>query len=1272
MCVFSFFVFNLKFLIVNGQTYPVQISTQLIPPYSGYLPDYADPSAEKLKVILQFNDFSVAQYNLKLKFEIKGNGFTLSTKTFYNAPPITLLPGQPLLLSSIDLAPYLNSNNLDFIGINQNQYEQRMALPEGYYSICVKAYDYYNNTNIQVSNEACANAWFTLSDPPFLNLPLCASVITPQTPQNVLFQWTPINLGSPNSAMNTEYEFALWEIRPDSNANPNQVVLSTAPVYSIVTQQTFINYGIIETSLNLYMKYVWRVRVKDNTGRDWFKNNGYSQICTFTYGNLTNVIGNALNLTLNAQTVNHRTGQCDWTKQSAFTSYLLQVRKQGAAYWFDYLNISGLEKVSNLEPNTTYECRVRGEGNNLTGNWSNIAFFTTAGAPNFTCNDQTILNNGSPPQPLPLNKAVSGLIIQSGQFEVITTNIEPTGMPGWYKGKGYALVFGVLPVAVKWSNIYIDIDNRQQQGVIEALTDGIDEWLHQWDVSMAESNANYVNGTIDSIYMNGNQVCYNIQGNSNAICVPTPTGVNVMVVRDDDGNQYTINLMPPPPKIIGPTNYLMYSVDSLAANDSMKVIFNASTGQSFGFDKKEYAAFIPNYEVIKLRNEKKYFVPNKSIGETQTDEVLAEIQIIEFVPAQLSFKTASGTLLTSSNEGNNTFKITGVSANAGSIYAWYNNKKIGKLNIYSLKPIAKKVILVPVDNANVSITNGDLNAIFKQANVTWSVTTAPTFTFNLGNDGLEVADATLMNKYSSEMRQLRDAYKQFDSLYDKHAYYVFVVPNFTNPDLKGYMVRGRAVGFISSDATNKQIAHELTHGAFGLEHTFPAIEKSTSNNLMDYTNGTKLVKDQWYFIQVGKIDLNWFDEEEDASYYSVLHKENSALGVFYWINKIKIAYRNITKIAIPQNNYLIGKAENAVLGGIQFPFINVYITSAGPGLEADVKNKISVGTASVGDIGSQISQACLLVDNGKIILHTTPGMLAPLKTYLESNTFKNLILFVNGYRPVVNRNGDPIKYCLSEYDDSNNQVEAGDSRGYWKGIDAQFMNRIETRQAVYADGHHSVGTSNHGSVGSYGAANLQSEFALEICSLPGLNGEVCNQNHYLHTTPNFGGFMKRQSSGENAAQDLITKINQGMYIFNKNTDTLDIVSHSMGYAYAIGMIKKLKLEGIKFGRFYIIAPENAMCGGDDWNKFTEVWQYGSNLGETNQDAYYLQDGVAPQCAAPNITKTYPNTRNGRIFIPSSVTTKSFLGSHSIANYGWIFNIQNVAGPLGYGYVKKRN
>ncbi len=848
--------------VLSSQIYPVQISAQLVPPYSGYLPDYADPSAEKLKVILQFNDFSQAQYNVRLKFEIKGNGFTLSTKTLFNPPPITILPGQPLLLSGNDLAPYLNTNNLDFIGINQSQYQQKMALPEGYYSICIKAYDYYNQTPIQISNEACAQAWFTLSDPPYLNLPICNTAITPLIPQNVIFQWTPVNMASPNSAFNTEYEFSLYECRPDSTVNPNQLVLSASPIFSTTTQQTFYNYTMVDPPLNLYMKYVWRVRAKDITGRDLFKNNGYSQICTFTYGTIKNIFGNTLGLTLTARELTHRSGECTWTKQSVYSSYMLQVRKKNTNYWFNFPNSTGLERVPNLEPKTIYECRVRGEGA-FTGEWSNIAEFKTLDPPTYSCNDNSLapFNNLAP---LPPTKAVVGLVIQSGQFEVVATQIQSTGQPGWYKGKGYALVFGGIPVAVEWKNIFVDAEQRQQQGIIEAMTKGVDKWLNEWDVKEAEENAIYANGHIDSVYMNGNQICYALQGNSTPVCVPTPTGVNVVVVRDADGNQWNIQLMPPPPKITGPTNYLNFSDDNLDATDNLKVVFEAESTQNFGFDKKEYAAFIDNYEAIKLAGNKTYFVPNKSIGESASDAVIATFTLTGYSQSQLSFKTKGGTAISTIASGNN-LKLTGIPANAECVYAYVDNKKIGKLNVVSLKQITKKLVIVKVNQANITLSASDLNNIYKQANVTWSLAPVETFTFDLGTNGLEAADANLLSKYSSEMRALRDTYKQTHSNYDKDAYYVFVVPNFTDVNLKGYMVRGRALGFVKDGVNPKDIAHELAHGAFGLEHTFPGAQKESTNNLLDYGNGIILFKEQWNIVQDPGTIINWLDNEEDGS-----------------------------------------------------------------------------------------------------------------------------------------------------------------------------------------------------------------------------------------------------------------------------------------------------------------------------------------------------------------------------------------------------------------------
>ena len=147
------------------------------------------------------------------------------------------------------------------------------------------------------------------------------------------------------------------------------------------------------------------------------------------------------------------------------------------------------------------------------------------------------------------------------------------------------------------------------------------------------------------------------------------------------------------------------------------------------------------------------------------------------------------------------------------------------------------------------------------------------------------------------------------------------------------------------------------------------------------------------------------------------------------------------------------------------------------------------------------------------------------------------------------------------------------------------------------------------------------------------------------------------------------RVNNGTYTFNKQTDSIDIVAHSMGYAYSVGMIDKFIQEGFKLGRLYIIAPENPGGGSSDWTKFTEVYQYGSNLGEPNQDLMYLQDGVAPQSKVKDIEGNYPNTKTARVFIPASITTKGFAGSHSILNYGWIFT--NITTVTDKGYVKPR-
>ena len=101
---------------------------------------------------------------------------------------------------------------------------------------------------------------------------------------------------------------------------------------------------------------------------------------------------------------------------------------------------------------------------------------------------------------------------------------------------------------------------------------------------------------------------------------------------------------------------------------------------------------------------------------------------------------------------------------------------------------------------------------------------------------------------------------------DPQTTYLFVTPSFSNNSVQGYIPRGRNVGFVSNVGA---IAHELGHGAFGLEHSFDK-NPASKNNLMDYGGGSFLTQAQWKKIQNPGVIINWFDDAEDAMFTPLL------------------------------------------------------------------------------------------------------------------------------------------------------------------------------------------------------------------------------------------------------------------------------------------------------------------------------------------------------------------------------------------------------------------
>ena len=129
---------------------------------------------------------------------------------------------------------------------------------------------------------------------------------------------------------------------------------------------------------------------------------------------------------------------------------------------------------------------------------------------------------------------------------------------------------------------------------------------------------------------------------------------------------------------------------------------------------------------------------------------------------------------------------------------------------------------------------------------------------------------------------------------------------------------------------------------------------------------------------------------------------------------------------------------------------------------------------------------------------------------------------------------------------------------------------------------------------------------------------------------------------------------------------VDIVAHSMGFAYSLGMIEVLQQEGITMGNYYVLAPENACSGSVLSGLEDRTWQYGSDERTTKENPIEIQDGVATQCAMNGIDDLK------RIKIPIKQRTPEQLGftaSHSIVNYDWIFSTITKEQE---GYVETRN
>ena len=189
---------------------------------------------------------------------------------------------------------------------------------------------------------------------------------------------------------------------------------------------------------------------------------------------------------------------------------------------------------------------------------------------------------------------------------------------------------------------------------------------------------------------------------------------------------------------------------------------------------------------------------------------------------------------------------------------------------------------------------------------------------------------------------------------------------------------------------------------------------------------------------------------------------------------------------------------------------------------------------------------------------------------------KHILIFINGYR------GPKFNKLVVD-----NSIYTKDPTGYWYKYDDTIINRFKPIQTLYFSAHHPISSSVHKTKFNIATSYLFSRF----CWISKKSRWV------LKNKFNPEGFELRFSNGIIAGQNVIDYLEKN---FLDSTIKVHIISHSMGYAYSLGLVYQIKNK-VKFGKMLAISPESGGFQGADWSLFDEVWQYGCNMGKKNSD-----------------------------------------------------------------------
>jgi len=238
-------------------------------------------------------------------------------------------------------------------------------------------------------------------------------------------------------------------------------------------------------------------------------------------------------------------------------------------------------------------------------------------------------------------------------------------------------------------------------------------------------------------------------------------------------------------------------------------------------------------------------------------------------PTKLIFRTPAGTEYFAENTQDGLF-VSVISSEHGDmqeLYALYPKsatdatlEAVGKLDIASYSTLNMEVDLVRTGTTKPTIDptlESKLNDIFKPYGISYKINIINDFddnTWDLNQDGkLQIAGSGAFSQYTTEMTALNNLYRTKNPNLAGNRQVLFAVnaADEANTNLAGDMPLASQFGYlicenITVDNIARTAAHEIAHGLFQLRHIWEYdLDKGSTDNLMDYSTGTRLIKFQW-------------------------------------------------------------------------------------------------------------------------------------------------------------------------------------------------------------------------------------------------------------------------------------------------------------------------------------------------------------------------------------------------------------------------------------------